>query len=492
MFLRDTSGISGRTAIEDAFGNLYTYGQLESLGAQYRAMVPERSLALMLCDYSLESVAFYYCLMANHAVPILAEKNLKQDFLQRMILTYEPQFVWCSLETGKGLRDLISCTVFQTGEHLLLQTAFGACQMNPRLALLLTTSGTTGSVKLVRLSYENLRCNIRACSEKIGICKEDRAITTLPMHYCYGLSILHMHWMAGACVCVTKYSLLNAKFWEFFEKARVTNFAGVPYTYDMLRQIGFLDKRYESLRFMTQAGGKLSEKRQMEFGAKLREKGVKLYLCYGQTEGTTYLSVLDSEKVTDKLGSVGAPIPGMSADISDEDTFDTAGVMPPARRQAFEGREGELVCRGPSVCLGYALCKSDLARGDDNLGCLHTGDVVYLDEDGDIFIKGRKSRFVKILGARVSLDEVETALAGRFAGVKFACTGEDNQIWIYYTAEGMEEEIRKYCGRELSVSGKFIQCCFMERLPYGGNGKIRYGELCMRFSGKDEVANDAV
>lgn len=461
MFLRDTSDISDRTAIADAFGNQWKYGQLEALSAEYETIVPKRSLVLMLCDYSLESVAFYYCQMTNHVVPILADRNLKQNFMQKIIKAYEPQFIWCSREAGKELWDLSSSIVFRTEEHVLIRTEFEPYRMNPQLALLLTTSGSTGSVKLVRLSYENLRCNTRAYIERIEISENDRAITTLPMHYCYGLSVLHMHWMAGACVCVTEYSVLNVKFWEFFEEARITNFAGVPYTYDMLKQIGFLDKRYKSLRFVTQAGARLTGERQIEFGEKLQEQNARLYLCYGQTEATTYISLLNPEKVLDKSGSVGSLLSGMEASVVNPD----------------DRGEGELVCKGPSISLGYAVDKSDLERGDDNHGCLHTGDIVYIDEDGDIFIKGRKSRFVKILGARVSLDELELALTERFVPVKFACTGADNRIRIYHTADGIGKAIRMYCSRELSVSGKFIECRFIEELPYTSGGKIKYSDL---------------
>ena len=138
----------------------------------------------------------------------------------------------------------------------------------------------------------------------------------------------------GACAYITDNSLMDVAFWKFFEKSHITYFAaGVPYAYDMLKQIGFLEKEHESLRFMTQGGGKLPEEQQALFGERLQKQGVRLYVCYGQTEATACISALSYEKASKKLGSVGAPVPGMSVSCID----------------ANEKGEGELVCEGQSI-----------------------------------------------------------------------------------------------------------------------------------------------
>lgn len=466
MFLRDTSDILNQTAIEDAFGKYLTYGELETLGAEYLQMIPMRSLVMILCDYSIETVAFYYCQMINHVVPILVDKRLKEDLLLKIIKAYRPQFIWCPNQAADLLEKGVGQVISRQGKYLLIQTRFGLCEMNPDLALLLTTSGSTGSIKLVRLSYENLRCNISAFAHAVGAKGDDRAITTLPMYYCYGLSVLHVQWMMGACVYITEYSVMDIRFWDFFQKSHITHFAGVPYTYDMLGQIGFLEKKYDSLRFMTQGGGKLSESQQAVFAAELQKKGIRLYICYGQTEATTYISVLSYERASKKLGSVGAPISGIITSCTDTNATG----------------EGELVCRGKSISLGYAGERSELARGDDNMGCLYTGDLVFLDEDGDIFIKGRKARFVKILGARVSLDELETALTEHFADAKFVCVGTDNKIDICCLTEGLEKEVLEFCRREMAIPGKMTEYHYMTEFPYTGSGKLEYCKLQEQFS----------
>lgn len=460
MFLRDTSDILGRTAIEDAFGNRMTYGELETLSVEYEEVIPKRSLVMILCDYAIETVAFYYCQMNNHVVPMLVEDYLKAQLLYEFMHRYRPQFIWCSCKN----RDLLgkdSKILMQKGEHFLVQMPYEFCKMNSELALLLTTSGSTGSLKFVRISYDNLIFNIKAFSEGVGVSEEDKAITVSPMHHCYGLTMLHMHWYVGACVCVTDYSILNIKFWECLKRNKVTNFAGVAYTYDILKQIDFFNQKYDSLRFLIQAGSKMSDTQQYFFATKLQERGIKFYVCYGQTEATGGISILSYKKVAEKIGSVGIGIHGITTSI----VFDN------------DKNEGELVCKGKSICLGYAVSRKDLARGDDNQGYLCTGDIVYIDSDGDIFIRGRKTRFVKVLGVRVSLDELEAILRNHFLPMQMACTGKDNQIKIYYTEKGLENEILEFCREMFLIPRKMIECHFIEELPYTSNGKIKYADL---------------
>lgn len=461
MFLRDTGAITDRTAIADAFDNSFTYGELDALSEEYEAYIPTRSLVLILCDYAIETTAFYYCQMTNHVVPILVDNKIKPEFLSKIIRSYEPQFIWCSHKIEATLSETGEERVCEKGEHVILRTSFEKCEMDPNLALLLTTSGTTGSIKFVRLSYTNILCNTQAFVDKVGLCKDDRGITTLPMHHCYGLSLFHMHWLVGASVYVTDWSVLDIKFWNLFHNRKISNFAGVPYTYDMLRQIGFLENEHPSLHFVTLGGAKMSNEEKKEFAKGLQEKNINFYSCYGQTEATTFISGLSSEKVLDKPESVGGSSAGIEISVENPD----------------EKGVGELVIKGKSVSLGYAFCKEDLALGDDNHGCLHTGDMGYVDADGDIFIRGRKARFVKILGKRISLDEIEVVLSGYFSQIEFACSGEDDRINIYYVGSGVEKQILDFCFKEFSIPGKLTECHSVALIPHTSSGKVDYVEL---------------
>lgn len=461
MFLRDISDIRDRVAIVDAYDNRLTYGDLVQMSEEYKRMIPSRSLIMILCDYAIQTVAFYYCQMNNHVVPILVDSKLEQSLLENLIQTYQPEYVWMSDSKADSLQSYITEKIIEKSTHVLAKTGYSSCELHSDVALLMTTSGSTGSPKLVRITYDGIRSNMEAYKKGVGLSEDDRLITTLPMHYCYGLSKLHIHWLAGARVYVTDVSMLNTKFWEFFERSQITNFGGVPYTYEILQKINFFEKEYLSLRFLTQAGAKLPEERQRWIAECLNNKGIEFYLCYGQTEATTYISLLQAEKATEKLGSVGCALDGLKVSIENPDD---KGV-------------GELVCQGKSISLGYATDRSMLADEDDNCGILRTGDLAYIDEQGDIFIKGRTKRFIKMLGERVSLDEIEALLKIQYPNNEFACSGEDNILNIYHTGALEPREIQQFCKRKLSLQSKLCFVNEIDTIPRNNAGKILYGKL---------------
>ena len=131
--------------------------------------------------------------------------------------------------------------------------------------MLASTSGSTGSPKLVRLSRENLLSNAVAIGDYLELGTADRAITTLPLHYCYGLSVVNSHLVAGASLRLTERSVVDDAFWLDFAEAGATSFAGVPYTFDMLDAAGFAERELPTLRYITQAGGRLDPERARRF-----------------------------------------------------------------------------------------------------------------------------------------------------------------------------------------------------------------------------------
>ena len=458
MFLRDTSEIHNNLALADASGKSMTYGELDWLSEEYLKWIPERSLVFILCDYHMDTVAFYYSMMNNHVVPLLLDKKLDKELLENLIQVYRPQYIW--MEKKRKLEFSSFAIAREYEEHLLLRTPHAKYELYPELALLLTTSGSTGSPKLVRISYQGLIFNMNSMLKLLGICEADRGITVLPMSYCYGLSHLHMHWLAGGSIFLNEWPVIHGKFWESVDKFEITNFQGVPYTYEMLERSGFLDREYPFLRFLTQAGAKLPEERQRLFGDKLSDKGIGFFILYGQTEATTYLTGYHSEKNTEKLGSIGKPIFGMHPSLSDEKD----GI-------------GELVFQSESVALGYAERPEDLRKGDECGQKLHTGDLACIDEDGYIFIKGRLNRIIKMLGVRFNLDEIESLLSVNFRSVSFACAGEDNALYIYYEGELVEEEVKRLCRDKIGLYAQMLHFVKVKELPRNESGKVFYAGL---------------
>ena len=313
------------------------------------------------------------------------------------------------------------------------------------LALLLSTSGSTGSPKLVRLSYENVESNADAIAGYLGIRPDDRAATTLPMHYCYGLSVLNSHLLAGAAVVLTDLSVVDACFWDLFRAHGATTFAGVPYTFDLLDRAGFADMDLPALRYVTQAGGRLAPDRVRAYAELGRRRGWDLWVMYGQTEATARMAYLPPDLATTHPGAVGVPVPGGSFAIED----------------------GELVYTGPNVMLGYAESPADLALGR-TVDRLRTGDLAR-EADGVYEVVGRRGRFVKAFGLRIDLDRVESLLAAR--GVVAACADDGEGLVV--AVEG-GHDVRDAVARDCGLPPRAVRVRHVGTLPRLAGGKVDY------------------
>ena len=425
--------------------------------------VEARSLVFILCSNTVDSVCGYVGALRNDIVPVLVDADLTEELFQHLYATYEPNYVW--LPYSKT--DLVSGQVlFSSGSYSLVKTSYvDKPVLYSELGLLLTTSGSTGSPKLVRQSYKNIASNTAAIIEYLDIKSDDRPITTLPMNYTYGLSIITSHLMAGATILMTGRTFMEKEFWSFFDKERATTFGGVPYTYQMLKRLRFFNRDLSHVRYLTQAGGKLPYELSLEVATKCKEKGIAFIVMYGQTEATARMAYLPKEYAIEKCGCMGIPIPGGKFWLQDEDG------------SIIDGPDavGELVYQGDNVTLGYAECREDLAKGDERHGVLVTGDMAKRDADGFYAIVGRKKRFVKIFGSRVNLDETERLLAGK--GFTCACAGVDDKMAIYTEDEGKETEILHEVSHLLNINASAFSVKYIASIPKNDAGKTLYSAL---------------
>ncbi|HEX6499587.1 MAG TPA: AMP-binding protein [Micromonosporaceae bacterium] len=344
--------------------------------------------------------------------------------------------------------------------------------VHPDLGVLLATSGSTGSPKLVRLSRRAVHANATAIAEALVIDSDEIAPTSLPLFYSYGLSVLNSHLVAGATVLVADGGVLSREFWTAFDAHGATSLAGVPYHYEMLARIRWSPVKHPSLRMLTQAGGRLRPELIAEFHEKISSAGGRMVPMYGQTEATARITVLPPGRLPGKLGSPGIALPGGRLSVVTDDGTET--VVP--------GVTGEIVYRGPNVMMGYAEDATDLARGDDLGGVLRTGDLGYLDDEGFLFLTGRLKRIGKVFGVRVNLDDIEKLLRdsdldlpGPVAAVP---AGEKVAVWC----EGdYDDAARAELGKVLSERLKMHRSGFevraVERLPLLSSGKIDYRAL---------------
>ena len=459
---------SDRIAAVDDKENAITYAQLSALECEIRENVG-RALVFLLCRNSIGTLAGYAAMINAGSVPVMVAADLDKELLSGLLDTYRPEYIWLP-------DDMAPCfgnaeEMFSRFGSTLLKTGEKPCEMYGELALLLTTSGSTGSSKLVRQSYKNIEANTRSIVEYLHLNENERPITTLPMNYTYGLSIINTHLYVGAKILLTDKTLFQKEFWQFFRKEEATSFGGVPYTYEMLRRLRFFRMDLPSLRYMTQAGGKLTPELHREFAEDSLAKGRDFVVMYGQTEATARMSYLPPQRSLEKYGSMGIAIPGGRFELIDADgsVIGTPETV------------GELVYYGDNVTLGYAQCADDLAKGDERFGRLVTGDMAKTDEDGFYYIVGRKKRFLKMFGKRVNLDEIDRLLKAEFDNIDCASDGVDDNLCLFMTDESLLEDAKKFIANKTGISLTAIRAVFVSEIPKNDSGKTLYAELKKLF-----------
>jgi long-chain acyl-CoA synthetase len=452
-------------AITDT-GDVITYGTIANFAGRIYAPINHRCLVFCLCENSVGSLCGYVSFLKNRIVPLLLDQDLNTELFAALLDAYQPEYLWISDSKIACIAVPSYTALFSEFGYTLFKTNFDAnYPLFSDLALLLTTSGSTGSPKLVRQSYCNIDANAAAIVKYLEIGQKERPITTLPMNYTYGLSIINSHLLVGATLLLTSKTLMEKEFWQFFREREATSFGGVPYTYEMLKKLRFFRMDLPSLQTMTQAGGKLTVELSREFGEYAQNTGRHFVVMYGQTEATARMAYLPPEYALSKCGSMGIAIPGGEFSLVDDSgrIIDTPEMI------------GELVYKGPNVTLGYAESGADLIKGDEWRGVLVTGDMAKRDPDGFFYITGRKKRFIKLFGNRVNLDEAEQLVKTIIPGC--ACTGKDDHLTVYITASGREAEVRQFIAAKTGINPIAFEVKLIEVIPKNEAGKTIYAAL---------------
>lgn len=453
-------------AFIDEYGNSLTYEEVHTESKKIYEHIGHRCLVFSLCENSIGSVLGYVSFVNSNIVPVLLNAHLEKELLFALIEKYCPEFLWVPSEMVSEFSDVKS--IYSVHNYTLLGTNFEKkFALNSELCLLLTTSGSTGSPKFVRQSYKNVESNAKSIVEYLELDETERPITTLPMNYTYGLSIINSHLFVGATILVTDKGLMQKEFWEFFKGEGATSFGGVPYTYEMLDRLRFFRMDLPTLRYSTQAGGKLTPELHKKFAEYAKDRGIKFIVMYGQCEATARMGYLPADKSIEKYGSMGIAIPGGHFKLIDVD----GNVINEALTT------GELVYEGPNVTLGYAECGDDLKKGDERNGVLHTGDMAQFDEDGYYYIVGRKKRFLKIYGNRVNLDEIDRLIKAKFNNIDCASDGVDDHMYIFVTDSDISEEIKAFVVSKTGLNQAAFKMVVIDEIPKNDAGKTLYKEL---------------
>lgn len=459
-----------RIALQDDAGQMLTYSELQKENEKLADKVGKRCLVFSLCSNSIGSVIGYTAFMKNRIVPALLNAHLERELLDSLIKIYCPAFLWVPVESVECYPDYER--VYENFGYILLKTGFQTeYPLHEELGLLLTTSGSTGSPKFVRQTYTNVMTNAEQIAEYLELNETERPVTTLPMNYTYGCSIINSHLLVGATILLTDKTLMDRVFWSFMKEQKATSFGGVPYTYEMLDKLRFFRMDLPDLKYMTQAGGKLSPELHKKFAEYAIEKNKKFIVMYGACEATARMGYLPAEKSLEKYGSCGIAIPRGKFYLIDAD------------EKVVEDPEvtGELVYEGPNVTMGYAECGEDLIRGDERQGKLLTGDMAKRDKDGFYFIVGRKKRFLKIYGNRVNLDEIDRMIKARFDFMDCASSGVDDHMYIFVTEKSVIDDVKTYVAEKTRLNHAAFTVVQIDVIPKNDSGKILYKELAKYY-----------
>ena len=422
-----------------------------------------RRLIFILCSNHLSAIIGYVGVLRKRAVPLLLRADIQDDLLENLLNIYKPRYIWANKNRSFKNFNLI----YTDDKFRLWQTDFQEnFPLHENLAVLLSTSGSVGSPKLVRQSYENIQANTESIIKYLQLDSSDRAITTMPMYYTYGLSIIQTQLHCGGSLAVTDATIFQRKFWDFVKSQKVTNFGGVPYFYEMLKRLRFANMNLPSLRFITQAGGKLASELTAEFVDICAKKNIKFITMYGACEATARMSYLPYQYAKDKVGSIGIAIPNGKFSILTEDGEETTAP----------NVTGELIYYGKNVSLGYAERGEDLIKGDENHDKLNTGDIAYCDEDGYFYIVGRKKRFLKIFGNRVSLDAVESFLKAQ-GYFECACSGVDDKLKVYIATPADAGKLKDLLSQFTHLHASAFSVVNVKEIPRNESGKILYAKL---------------
>lgn len=442
-------------------------------------LCPEEGSVLVYSENSPLFAMTFYGTIKSGCTCVPVNPSASADELGYILKTLDIRTVFAEEKLAEKLRSKAGSrglTVY-TEKDLEAAAPFkakGAETVEEDTAVIMFTSGSTAVPKGVMLSHKNLICNTESIIEYLKLGSGDRMEVVLPFYYCYGTSLLNTHLRCGGSLVINNRFMFPDTVLQDIERYSCTGFAGVPSTFQILLRMTDLSKSHiPSLKYITQAGGKLPDSCITELADTL--KGVDIIVMYGQTEATARLSYLPPEFVRSKMGSIGRGIPGVKLRVLDREGIP---VKP--------GETGEIAAEGGNVMKGYLNDKETTNEVLRN-GLLFTGDLGTVDEEGFIYVLAREKNIIKCGGNRVSPKDIENVIMTIPEVVECAVTGVPHEIlgeaakaWVVLKpgTQGIDDgRIMQYCAERLEKHKvpKFVE--FLGSLPKNSSGKVLYKNI---------------
>jgi acyl-coenzyme A synthetase/AMP-(fatty) acid ligase len=447
----------------DSSGNQLLYGDITAFSEYLSDILPSRSLVFILTHNNVGGIAWGISLINARIVPLFLNAEMEAGLYKQLYNLYLPRFICLPEEQADKYNFLLVTTKYG---YSLLDTQNEIYPLYEHLSHLLPTSGSTGSPKLVRHCYDNIKAAALNISTFFKLKDSDRPLMVLPLYYTMGLSIVFSHFYVGATILITDLSMTDRAFWHFMKEKRATSFTGVPCSFEILNLMRFFHMDLPDLQLLTQGGGRMPRELNLKFAEYCREQGKSWIATYGQSEGTARMAYLPVEYAISKCGSIGYAVP--NGELSLIDSEGNLIISPNV--------EGEMCYRGKNVTLGYALKREDLLLGDERQGFLRTGDLAYRDEDGCYYIVGRMGRFLKLYGMRIGLDECEQIIKGKYI-IDCACAGTDEKMIVYITDQAFASAVKEELVEKTHIVASAFEVRVIAELPQSGAGKTLYSKL---------------
>ena len=420
----------------------------------------KNSVILTLAENNSVFIKSYFYFLEKEILQIIVNFNINKKFLYNIINLYKPNYIFVN-KNYEFNHDKYEINSQIENFKLFKQKKYQKIKVDKNLAILLTTSGSTGSSKFVKLSYTNILNNTKNIIKYLNINKNHRTITTMPPSYSYALSILNTHFYSGASIVINNFSLLERNFWNIIKDLEVTSFGGVPYHYEILKKIKFDKITLPNLKYITQAGGALSEELTKYFLKTCINKNIDFIIMYGQTEASPRISYLPFKIAPNKIGSIGKAIPGGKIILKKNKKTDDIG---------------EIVYYGKNVFIGYSKSYKDLTESKKNkIKALFTGDLGKKDKDGFFYIIGRKDRTIKIAGHRINLDELRDIAKNKGYDCHFV--KKNQKILAFITEENANKEVLTTISSEIKLNKNLFDLKKVKKFPINERGKIDYLKL---------------
>jgi acyl-CoA synthetase (AMP-forming)/AMP-acid ligase II len=441
----------------------------------------KKDSVLIVSENSIFFIETYFGIIKNGSICVPINPVTSEDDIKYIIDILKINMVFVQEKYKKKIKSIVSNEVeiytenylegLECSENLNLNNTI---DVKEDVALIMFTSGSTAKPKGVMLTHYNLMYNTNSIIEYLNLTEKDRIEVVLPFYYCYGTSLLNTHFRCGGSLVINNRFMFPQTVLNDIKNYECTGFAGVPSTYQILLRMTEI-KKYEfpTLRYITQAGGKLEDVFITELTTILN--GVEIFIMYGQTEATARLSYLPPSMIKNKLGSIGRGIPGTELMILNKQGLP---VKP--------GEIGEVVAKGGNIMKGYFNDRAETEKVLKNK-CLYTGDIAKIDEEGYIYLVSREKNIIKSGGNRISPNEIENTIVQIPEVVECAVIGlEDNilgeavKAFIVLKNQNSNVDsnyIISYCRDRLPnyKVPKYVE--FLKELPKNSSGKVLLRKL---------------